>query len=873
MVTMYSQYRQMKEAHQDAILLFRLGDFYETFEDDAALASRILNITLTSRSMGKGLSVPMAGIPVHTLENYLGKLLQAGYKVALCEQVSEPGNGLVDREVVQLLTPGMSPEFSLQSEDMNSYIAVLVREGVQIGIAYGDVSTGEFAATQLEEGEFLSEIQRINPIEIVIDEAENTSEIPGSHVVKLSSGVFQRSVAYDALMQHFGIKSLQPYGIDRQPLGVTAAGVLIQYVNTIDKRRSSSLKSLRSYNSGQTMRIDHQTRKNLELFDDRFSRQDKFSLYGILNQTYTPMGARLLRSWIGSPDRNIDRIQSRLDCVETFCCDQERRQSLRSALQGIRDLERLLNRLSTTFVTPVHLINLKDGLKRIPQIKRQLEGIGVAHVQELNSNLDPCLEVTEIIDESIVQDDPSSAGSGNAIKQGFSEDLDRLKQGLQDARIFIEQIETAERERTGIKSLKVRYNKVFGYFIEVTSSHVQHVPDNYIRRQTLVNSERFVTDELKRHESVVLEAASEIERLETEIFETIRAAVIRHSEQIINTAKAIGEVDAIVSLAEVAVRNSYVRPTLSDQREIRLVNSRHPLVESTVLKGNFVGNDLDLDAAVQQLAIVTGPNMSGKSTFIRQVAVIVLMAQIGSFVPADSAVLGIVDAIFTRVGLHDDLALGQSTFMVEMIETASILNSATSNSLIVLDEIGRGTSTYDGLAIAQAVAEYIHEASHLGAITLFATHYHEMTTLAQRLRRVVNLCVAVVEENEEVVFLHKIKPGAADRSYGVNVAQLAGIPDLVIERAKWLLRELEAEGQRENLQAMQGTLFDINQSDDAIAKSVKVSDEVIVLDDIKEQIMSLDVDTMQPIEALNFLHSLNMKLHSAVNKSYERADL
>ena len=361
--------------------------------------------------------------------------------------------------------------------------------------------------------------------------------------------------------------------------------------------------------------------------------------------------------------------------------------------------------------------------------------------------------------------------------------------------------------------------------------------------------------------------------LETEIFETIRAAVIRHSEQIINTAKAIGEVDAIVSLAEVAVRNSYVRPTLSDQREIRLVNSRHPLVESTVLKGNFVGNDLDLDAAVQQLAIVTGPNMSGKSTFIRQVAVIVLMAQIGSFVPADSAVLGIVDAIFTRVGLHDDLALGQSTFMVEMIETASILNSATPNSLIVLDEIGRGTSTYDGLAIAQAVAEYIHEASHLGAITLFATHYHEMTTLAQRLRRVVNLCVAVVEENEEVVFLHKIKPGTADRSYGVNVAQLAGIPDLVIERAKWLLRELEAEGQRENLQAMQGTLFDINQSDDAIAKSVKISDEVIVLDDIKEQIMSLDVDTMQPIEALNFLHSLNMKLHSAVNKSYERADL
>jgi DNA mismatch repair protein MutS len=873
MATMYSQYRQIKDAHQDAVLLFRLGDFYETFEDDAALASGILNITLTSRSMGKGLSVPMAGIPAHTLENYLGKLLRAGHKVALCEQVSEAGNGLVDRKVVQLLTPGIAPEFSEKSDDMNNFIVAIVRTEGQVGVAYADVSTGEFGTTQLGALELRSELERLNPVEIVVNDEEDSGDVHGVHLTKLHGDMFQEARALDALKLHLGVNTLQSYGIDRQPLGVIAAGVLIQYVNKIDKNRSMALASLHSYSSGQTMRLDHQTRKNLELFDDQSSVQSKFSLYRVLNQTYTPMGSRLLRSWIGSPECDVARIQARLDSVEAFFVDHGMRHSIRSVLKGVKDLERLVIRLSTTFTTLGHLQNINESLKKIPQIKAYLDGVNVLRINELRDSLDPCQAVSEILDRAIIQDSSSLQGASNTIQIGFSDDLDRLKQSLQEARDFIAQIEHTERERTGIRSLKVRYNKVFGYFIEITASHLQHIPDNYIRRQTLVNSERFVTEELKEYENVVLNAAWYIESLEKEIFQTLRDTVLRNSQNIIATAQAVAEIDAILSLAEVASRNSYVRPILSDQREIRLHNSRHPLVESVGLKGSFVGNDVDLGAETEQLAIVTGPNMSGKSTFIRQVAVIVLMSQIGSFVPADRAVVGIVDAIFTRVGLHDDLALGQSTFMVEMIETANILNSAGPNSLIVLDEIGRGTSTYDGLAIAQAVVEYIHESPRLGSITLFATHYHEMTSLAQRLNRVVNLCVAVVEEDEQVVFLHKIKLGAADRSYGVNVAQLAGIPDLVIERAKRLLLELEEGAHYESSSATQGKLFEFS----ALGTGVSIDGHSIhrdlVLSDMAKEIISFNLNTIQPIEALNILDAMQLRLQNLETESYERADL
>jgi DNA mismatch repair protein MutS len=874
MATMYSQYRRIKDEHQDAVLLFRLGDFYETFEGDAVTASKILNITLTARSMGKKLSVPMAGIPAHTLENYLGKLLNAGLKVALCEQVSQPGNGLVDREVVQLLTPGMAPEFSVTSEDMNNFIVAVVKHDGQAGVAYADVSTGEFGTTQLAESELGSELERLRPIEVIIDDGEETSGMAGIHLTKMQSDCFQPSRACATLMVHLGVNTLEAYGADRQPLAVTAAGVLIQYVNKIDKNRSAALTTLRSYNSEQVMRLDHQTRKNLELFEDKPSGQRHFSLYGVLNQTHTPMGARLLRSWISSPESDVNRIEIRLDAVEAFLNDHERRQSTRSTLKGIKDLERLVNRLSTAFVTPAHLLNINDGLKTIPQVTMCLAGIENSRISELRDALDPCLELSELLDSAIIHDNPSLPGSGNTIKPGFSDDLDRLKQGLQQAKTFIARIEYEERERTGIKSLKVRYNKVFGYFIEITASHLQEIPDNYIRRQTLVNSERFITEELKEHESVVLSAEGNIESIEKEIFQTLREMVMKDSQRIVITAKAIGEIDAILSLSEVASRNAYVRPTLSNEREIRLINSRHPVVEGVSLNGGFVGNDVDLSGDKKQLAIVTGPNMSGKSTFIRQVALVVLMAQIGSFVPADHAVIGIVDAIFTRVGLHDDLAQGQSTFMVEMVETANILNSASPNSLLILDEIGRGTSTYDGLAIAQAVAEYIHESPRLGAITLFATHYHEMTSLARSLERVVNLCVEVAEEKGQIRFLHKIVPGAANKSYGVNVAQLAGIPELVIERAKWLLQELEAGMQQDNYYAVQGSLFGLGANKEgSVSTLTRANEEDVALHSIGEELASLDLNAMPPIEALNILYSMRSKLQVLKKQSYERADL
>jgi DNA mismatch repair protein MutS len=838
------QYLGIKAEHPDDILLFRMGDFYETFDTDAEVVAKVLEIALTSREFGKGERVPLAGIPYHALNSYLGKLVRAGHRVALCEQTSDPATskGLVDREVVRVVTPGTVVEDFILDPTSNSYLAsVFIADG-QAGLAYADITTSEFATGQFDADLLTDELTRLAPAEILLPEGLEL-QTGNRPAVALSPHLFGQGAATDTLKRHFRVASLEPFGCEGLPLAVRAAGALIEYLGKSNGTALAQITGLMTYSVESHMVLDPQTIRNLELFEGGRWGDRGASLTSVLDDTRTSMGARLLRRWVGTPLLDISRLQARLDAVEWFHSSALRRGGVAELLAGVSDIERLVNRVRGSTATPRDLAALRDSLKLSPQVRERLSDEEDAdQVSDLASRIGTHQEVVDLIDAAIADDPPLSVGQGRVIRRGYSSELDGIRDGAKSARDYIAGLEAQERDRTGVKSLKVGFNKVFGYYIEVSKANTDRVPDDYIRRQTLVNAERYVTDEMKEYESRVLNAQERVAEVEVGLFRNVCSEVARSADQVLVTGRALARVDVLRALGDVAASRNYVRPELTTDTALVIEQGRHPVVEKLLPPGRFVPNDSRLATQDEQLVVLTGPNMAGKSTFIRQVAIIALMAQIGSFVPARSASVGLVDRIFTRVGMQDDLTVGQSTFMVEMVETAAILNHATERSLIILDEIGRGTSTYDGLAIARATAEYIHNHPGLGCRTLFATHYHELTQLAQTLPRVRNHNVSVAEEGGEVVFLHRIVPGGADRSYGVHVARLAGLPPGVIDRAWDVLAELERSGSQNGPAA---------ESSPAKQLSFLGASPAVV-----EELLALDPSTMTPLEAITRLYEL-----------------
>ena len=844
------QYLRIKGEHEDEILLFRMGDFYETFDDDARIISKELEIALTSREMGRGQRVPLAGIPYHSLEPHLARLIRKGYKVAICEQTSDPATsrGLVDREVVRVVTPGTVLEDSLLTADANNYLAAAVAQGDQAGVAYVDISTSEFATTQLPLAQLGVELTRLAPAELLIPEgADAPPAEPETAVTEVPPGAFHPEWARDALLSHFGVASLEAFGCDRLPLAVRAAGAVIDYLVATRRDSLGQITSLHTYSTSSYMTLDTQTRRSLELFESGRWGESGASLFSVLDRTKTAMGGRLLRRWIGQPLLDLGELGERQDAVSWAHRSALRRERVAMLLEDVADLERLVNRVRGLSASPRDLVSIATSLEAAPKIRAVLcedddSGLVGGVARKIADNR----EASELVRAAIVDDPAPAPGDGKVIRPGFSPELDELRGASRTAQDYIARLERTERERTGVKSLKVGYNRVFGYYIEVSKPNLSQVPDNYVRRQTLVGGERFITPEMKEYESRILNAQEKIGELESSLFRQVCRQVADAGAAILRTAAGMAEVDVYCSLADVASRHGYARPELNDGDTLDIRQGRHPVVERTMPPGAFVPNDMRLSNSDEALVILTGPNMAGKSTYIRQGAIIALMAQIGSFVPAESATIGLVDRIFTRVGLQDDLAKGQSTFMVEMLETASILNHATPRSFIILDEIGRGTSTYDGLAIARAVAEFIHSHPRLGCKTLFATHYHELTQLAESLPRARNYNVAVSEDRGEVVFLRRIVPGGADKSYGVHVARLAGLPGGVVNRAWELLRELESTDRRAGTADRRG----YGKREPAPRQLTMLAATPPVL----EELLALDVDSLTPIEAINKLY-------------------
>ncbi|MDP9372113.1 MAG: DNA mismatch repair protein MutS, partial [Chloroflexota bacterium] len=849
------QYLAIKRQYPDVLLFFRLGDFYETFEEDARIAARVLDITLTARELGRGHpgggKLPMAGVPYHSAEAHIAKLIAAGYKVAICEQIGQPtkGRDLVERRVMRVVTPGTVVEESMLPGHANNYLAAALIEGPRAGVAYADVTTGEFATTQLAardadaiEAAVAQELLRLAPAEVLLpreDDPDAGADVPpwlpaGAHPSRTDAREWRLDRAEETLREHFEVAALDGFGCAGQPLAIRAAGALLQYLAaTRPAGGLEQIAGLHAYSTDAYMALDAATRRNLELTEAGRGGQGSRggSLLATIDRTRTPMGARLLRRWLGQPLVDLPRLLARQDAVERFARDALLRAHTAAALAGVGDLERLIGRATVGAATPRDLASLGRSLARLPDLVDALDGPGQgrdrgrAEAREGADSTDDengetgdnplapwvaplrcarCAEVAATIAAAIADDPPAALGTGTpAIRPGFAPELDELRRAAREAKAYIAGLERTERERTGIKSLKVGYNKVFGYYLEVGQASRHLVPEGYIRKQTLVGAERFITPELKEYEGLVTGAEERIEALEGAIYRQTVEGVAGAAPQVARVADALAHLDSFAGLATVAVERRYVRPTLRDGGDcaLRIEGGRHPTVEATLAAGGpagageaFVPNDTALDTAERQIMLITGPNMAGKSTYLRQVALIVLLAQIGSFVPADRAEIGLVDRIFTRIGAQDDLTAGQSTFMVEMLETAAILHSATRRSLIVLDEIGRGTSTYDGLAIARAVVEYIHNTPRLGCRTLFATHYHELTALADLLPRVHNERMDVLEEGDRVVFLRRVVPGGADRSYGIHVAGLAGMPRAVVRRAGEILAELEGGG-------------------------------------------------------------------------------
>ena len=840
------QYLKIKEAYRDSIVLFRMGDFYETFDDDAQLVSRELEITLTGRSLGKNLRVPMAGVPAHSVDSYLARLVKKGYQVAICEQLSDPATskGLVDRDVVRVVTPGTVFEDALLDQRANNYLAAVAVSGDQAGLAFADITTGEFAATELPLSQLPLELGRVAPSEVLVPRGHAEKvDLPGASwtATPLDEAPFELDHATRVLLAWYRIHTLESFGCENLPLAVSAAGAIVDYLERTRKSTRVQLGNLAVYSAQQYMALDDRTRRNLELFEGGRGEQRELSLLGAIDRTRTVMGARLLRRWVGQPLLDLGTLEQRLDAVDSFHGDGMTRGAVSSALAGISDLERIVGRVVAGSVAPRELLALKSGLDALPEMRERISALGPG-LQWLHGGMVPVPEVVSLIDAAIEPEPTGPVGEGGVIRRGFSEKIDELRDASVNARQYIAGLEQKERERTGVRTLKVGYNQVFGYYIEVAKSQTGNLPDDYIRRQTLTNAERYIVPELKEYESRVLNARDRLASEEEAAYRRVCAQVAESASAISRAAAAIAHVDVFCGLAQAAADNGYVRPVLDNGPVIRIKEGRHPVVERVLPTGQYVPNDVELSDEARVL-VLTGPNMAGKSTYIRQVALITLLAQIGSFVPAAEARIGLVDRIFTRVGLQDDLTTGQSTFMVEMVETAAILNQATSRSLVILDEIGRGTSTYDGLSIARSVIEHLHNDPRLGCKTLFATHYHELTQLAAVLPGIRNFSVAVAEEGSEVVFLHRIVPGGADKSYGVHVARLAGLPTGVVNRAWEVLSDLESPGEpgRER-----GNTATPSQQLALFLPGTELVDEV----------RALDVHNMTPLDALNKLYEL-----------------
>ncbi len=848
------QYLRIKRRYPHAIVLFRLGDFYETFDDDAKTVSTELDIVLTSREMGKGNRVPLAGIPYHALDNYLARLVNRGHKVAICEQVTQPGEtkGLVEREVVRVVTPGTVVEPGLLDSKTNNYLAGLVMGNEEAGIAYIDITTSEFATTQLPVSRLLPELKRLNPSEIIAPESSDLTDLELSPpVTRLEDYWFEMEIARQTLLDHYKVASLDGFGCSGLPMAVRAAGAVIHYVQETQKGALGQLTGLSTYSTETFMALDEQTQTNLELFRSSTSRTGGGSLLSVIDLTKTAMGGRLLRRWLGKPLLDITELEKRQDAVDWYYENTLARNQTVSLLGKTADIERLINRVRSNIITPRELVALRHGLEVIPELVQVIEGgSSNSPINWLKNELKPRQDVVELVGEAIVDEPSNNIGEGNVIRKGFSEELDNLRMASQNARQYLASLERQEQEKTGIKSLKVGYNKVFGYYIEVSKANLSQVPEDYIRKQTLVGGERYFTPELKEYESMILNARDRINELETSLFQRVCRQVATASDRILAVADALANVDVFSSLAEAARRYDYHRPELNTGTAIKISGGRHPVVERNLFDSDFVPNDTYLSNDDTQLIVLTGPNMAGKSTYLKQVALIVLLAQTGSFVPAASAEIGVVDRIFTRVGAREDLAAGQSTFMMEMVETANILNNATSRSLLILDEIGRGTSTYDGLSIARAVAEYIHNHPGLGAKTLFATHYHEMVELADFLPRVRNFNVAVTEEKGKVIFLRKIVPGGVDKSYGIHVAQLAGLPRSVVHRANEVLEELEGESSQKK-----PTTGKRKRKPEPVQQMSFFGQRPPLL----EELENLDIESLTPLEALNKLYEIQKK--------------
>jgi len=857
------QYRQVKAKYPDTILLFRMGDFYETFEEDAKITSKVLGIVLTKRGNGAAGDVPLAGFPHHALEAYLPKLLKAGYRVAVCEQLEDPkfAKGIVKRDVIEVVTPGVAFSDKVLDQKQNNFLAAvslpspLATSEDTVGFSYIDVSTGEFHVSEFPLRYLPEQLANLQASELLVQKRDVESvrgllkeRFKGLYT-KVEDWVYNVDYAYELLVSHFKTQSLKGFGVEEMRVGLTAAGAILNYLQETQKANLLHIKKITPQDISDYVVLDPSTKRNLEITSS-ISGQPDGTLYSVLDRTQTPMGGRLLKQWLNRPLKNVETIRRRLESVGELVQDESTRRKLRDELSAIGDLERLIAKIATGRANPRELIQLKSILQQIPQLQSLMANVVSRSLCTLRDSLSPLESVVSLIGRAIADEPPLALTEGGVIRKGYDAELDELRSVSHGAKDWIARLQQQERLRTGISSLKVGYNNVFGYYIEVTNTHKEKIPHDYIRKQTLTNAERFITPELKEYEEKILHADEKILALETKLFNELRLAVAEQSGPIQQNAQAIAALDCFVSLAEVAVEHSYVCPTVDESSRIEIKQGRHPVIERLLPPGeHYTPNDVELNLDSHQILIITGPNMSGKSSYLRQVGLIVLLAQIGSFVPAEAARVGIVDRIYTRVGASDNIASGESTFLVEMHEAANIVNTATKNSLILLDEVGRGTSTFDGISIAWALTEYIHE--RIGAKTLFATHYHELNELAEIFPRIKNYKVDVREYGDKVIFLHKVMPGFADHSYGIQVAQMAGLPEEVTERAKRILKNLEGsdltlsgtkkEGEPGRMGEIQMTLFEMRD------------------DKLREDLRNLDIEKMTPLEALQKLADLKKK--------------
>ena len=868
MSPMMQEYCKTKEEYKDCILFYRLGDFYEMFFDDALLVSKELELTLTGKDCGLEERAPMCGIPFHAADTYINRLIERGHKVAICEQVEDPkkAKGLVKRAVIRVVTPGTTLDATSLDESKNNYLMSIVSIADRFGCAIADITTGDCFLTEVPNSQKLvDEINKFSPAEIICNDSffmsgvdtDDLKERLGICIFSLDAWYFDDDTCRKELREHFHVTNLEGLGISDYDSGIIAAGALFLYLKETQKTALSQMTTIRPYTAERYMLIDSSSRRNLELVETLREKQKRGSLLWVLDKTKTAMGARTLRSFVEQPLIDAEEINRRLEALEELNEKPMLRDEIREYLNPVYDLERLVSRISFKSANPRDMVAFASSLEMIPYIKQVLKDFQAPILKEIYEDMDSLEDITDLIKHAIVDEPPLAQKDGGIIREGFNEDVDKFRSARTDGKKWLTELETKERERTGIKSLKIKYNRVFGYALEVTNTFKELVPENYIRKQTLANAERYITEELKNLENMILGAEDKLYALEYELFSNVRDKVGQEVIRIQRTAKAIAGLDVFASLALVAERNHYVRPKVNECGIIDIKGGRHPVVEQMIDNDMFIANDTYLDNTKKRVSIITGPNMAGKSTYMRQTALIVLMAQIGSFVPADKAVIGIVDRIFTRVGASDDLASGQSTFMVEMTEVANILRNATAKSLLILDEIGRGTSTFDGLAIAWAVIEHISNTKLCGAKTLFATHYHELTELEGKLSGVTNYCIAVKEKGDDIVFLRKIVKGGADKSYGIQVAKLAGVPDSVINRAKELVEELSdaditaavkdlaspKKKPKVEMDMAQMSLFDTVQDNDII-----------------EELKGIDIGNLTPMEALNTLYNLQNKI-------------